>query len=102
MRIRGTQFLINTIVGTQHQYTTSDIESYLRDMIVSRLNDVLGETLKTLLDLPRYYDELGVALKTRVRDDFEKYGLELVDFYINSITPPEDVQKVIDERSGMA
>jgi membrane protease subunit (stomatin/prohibitin family) len=102
MRITGPQLFINTIVGTQRQYTTSDIESYLRDMIVSRLNDVLGETLKTLLDLPRYYDELGVALKTRVREDFEKYGLELVDFYINSITPPEEVQKAIDERSGMA
>jgi membrane protease subunit (stomatin/prohibitin family) len=27
--------------------------------------------------------------------------LELVDFFIGSITPPDDVQKVIDERSGM-
>ena len=102
MRIADPQIFVNTIVGTQQRFTTDDIESFLRDMIVSRLNDVLGETLKTLLDLPKYYDELGVALKTRVREDFGKYGLELVDFYINSITPPEDVQKIIDERSGMA
>jgi membrane protease subunit (stomatin/prohibitin family) len=27
--------------------------------------------------------------------------MELVDFYINRITPPEDAQKMIDERSGM-
>ncbi len=102
MRIIEPQLFVNTIVGTQHRYTTGDVEGFLRDIIVSRLNDVLGETLKTLLDLPRYYDELGVALKTRVKDDFDRYGLELVDFYINSITPPEDVQKIIDERSGMA
>lgn len=102
MRITEPQLFVNTIVGTQQRYTTGDIESFLREVIVARMNDVLGETLKTLLDLPRYYDELAVALKTRVRDDFDKYGLELVDFLINSITPPEDVQKVIDERSGMA
>jgi membrane protease subunit (stomatin/prohibitin family) len=96
------QLFVNTIVGTQQRFSTNDIQSFLRDVIVSRLNDVLGETLKTLLDLPRYYDELAVALKTRVLEDFDKYGLEVVDFYINSITPPEDVQKVIDERSGMA
>ena len=102
MRVHEPQLFVNTVVGTQQRFTTGDVEGFLRDIIVSRLNDVLGETLKTLLDLPRYYDELGVALKTRVKEDFGRYGLELVDFYINSITPPEDVQKVIDERSGMA
>ena len=102
IRVTEPQLFVNTIVGTQGRYTTGDIEGFLRDSIVSRLFDVLGETLKTLLDLPRYYDELGVALKTRIKEDFGKYGLEVVDFYINSITPPEEVQKVIDERSGMA
>jgi membrane protease subunit (stomatin/prohibitin family) len=102
IRINEPQLFVNTIVGTQQRYATDDVESFLRDIIVSRLNDVLGETLKTLLDLPKYYDELAVALKLRVKEDFGRYGLELVDFYINSITPPEDVQKIIDERSGMA
>jgi membrane protease subunit (stomatin/prohibitin family) len=36
-----------------------------------------------------------------VADDFSKQGLELVDFIISAITPPEEVQKMIDERSGM-
>ncbi|MBN2346407.1 MAG: zinc-ribbon domain-containing protein, partial [Candidatus Aminicenantes bacterium] len=40
-------------------------------------------------------------LKGRIADDFAKYGLEIVDFVINSITPPEEVQKMIDERAGM-
>jgi membrane protease subunit (stomatin/prohibitin family) len=61
----------------------------------------MGETLKTILDLPRHYDELAGGLKGRVADDFGKYGLELVDFLIGAITPPEDVQKMIDERAGM-
>ena len=34
-------------------------------------------------------------------DDFAKYGLELVDFLIGGITPPEEVQKMMDERAGM-
>jgi hypothetical protein len=36
-----------------------------------------------------------------VADDFGKYGVELVDFLIGAITPPEEVQKMIDERAGM-
>ncbi|MFO8058634.1 MAG: SPFH domain-containing protein [bacterium] len=101
MRVVEPQLFVNTLVGTQGKYSTSEIDSYLRDVVVARLNDLLGEQLKTIFDLPALYDELGVALKSRVADDFTKYGLEMIDFFVQSITPPEEVQKMIDERSGM-
>ena len=62
---------------------------------------MLGEQVKSILDLPKYYDALAAAGKARVKDDFAQYGVELIDFLINAITPPDDVQKVIDERTGM-
>jgi membrane protease subunit (stomatin/prohibitin family) len=101
-KVREPQLFINTFVGSRGAEGSDEVESYTKDMIVARLNDVLGENLKTVLDLPRYYDELSEALKARVKEDFSKYGLELVDFFIGAITPPEEVQKVIDEKSGMA
>ena len=101
LRIVQPLLFINTLVGTQGIYATEEISEYLRDVIVSRLNDLLGETLKSIFDLPRYYTELGVALKARIQQDFAKYGLELVDLFVNNITPPDDVQRMIDEKSGM-
>ena len=101
---RVTQPLLftNSLVGTQGTYTSDQVEGYLREVIVSRLNDFLGEHVDTILQLPRQYDEIGVAVKTRLQDDFRRYGLELIDFFINAITPPPDVQRMFDERSGMA
>jgi len=101
MRVAEPGIFLQQLVGTMGRYTTDSIEDFLRDLCVARLNDLLGETLKTVLDLPRYYDELAGGLKGRVADDFGKYGLELVDFLIGAITPPEEVQKMIDERAGM-
>jgi membrane protease subunit (stomatin/prohibitin family) len=100
-RVADPSIFIQQLVGTKGRYTSDGIEDFLRDICVARLNDLLGETLKTILDLPRYYDELAGGLKSRVADDFGKYGLELVDFLIGAITPPEEVQKMIDERAGM-
>jgi membrane protease subunit (stomatin/prohibitin family) len=40
-------------------------------------------------------------MKTRLAEEFRKYGTEMVDFYVNRITPPEDVERMIDERSSM-
>jgi len=101
MRIVQPLLFINTLIGTQGIFSSEEISNYLRDVIVSRMNDLLGEILKSIFELPRLYTELGIALKARGEQDFQKYGLELVDLFINSITPPDEVQKMIDERSGM-
>jgi membrane protease subunit (stomatin/prohibitin family) len=94
--------LINNLVGTKGIFATDEIEEFLRDITVSRLNDLLGETLDTLLHLPARYDETAEALKERLKEDFGRFGLEISSLYINSITPPPEVQKTIDERSSMA
>ncbi|UCF07056.1 MAG: SPFH domain-containing protein [bacterium] len=101
MKIVEPVLFINTVVGTQGIYTSDMINNYLRDVIVSRINDLFGEELDTIFNLPQYYDELAVMIKERLIGDFGKYGMELIDFFINSITPPAEVQKMIDERSGL-
>ena len=100
-RVTQPLLFVNTLVGTQGAYASDQAEAYLREVIVSRLNDFLGEHVDTIYQLPRQYDEIGVAVKTRLGDDFRRYGLELIDFFINAITPPPDVQRMIDERAGM-
>jgi membrane protease subunit (stomatin/prohibitin family) len=101
VRVANAQLFVNSVVGTRGAYSTDGVESYFRDAIVARLNDVLGENLTSIFDLPKLYDELSMGLKSRVADDFAKYGIELVDLFLGAITPPEEVQKMIDERSGM-
>jgi membrane protease subunit (stomatin/prohibitin family) len=102
VRVREPQLFVNTLVGSMNLYTTDGVESYFKDVIVARLTDLLGETLDTIFELPRLYDEIGTALRARVAEDFGRYGIELVDLFLGAITPPEEVQKVIDDRSGMA
>jgi membrane protease subunit (stomatin/prohibitin family) len=92
---------INTLVGTQGMFTAGEIEDYLNQVVVSRLNDYLGETLDSLLNLPARYDEMSVALSERLKNDFERFGMSLDQLFINAITPPAEVQQAIDDRSRM-
>jgi membrane protease subunit (stomatin/prohibitin family) len=102
IKVEQPVLLINSLVGTQGIYTTDAIEEYLNRVIVSRFNDFMGENLDTLFNLPAKYDELSEGLKSRVQDDFSRYGLELCQLFINSITPPPNVQKAIDDKSRLA
>ncbi len=101
IRVVQPVLFINTLAGTMGKYTTEQIEEYLRRVIVSRLNDLLGETLDTLFDLPGKFDELATGLKERLVKDFTRFGLALDELYITSITPPEDVQSAIDDSSRL-
>jgi membrane protease subunit (stomatin/prohibitin family) len=101
MNVADPQMFVNKIVGTQGIYETTQIEDYLRNIIVSRFTDVMGSTMKTLLDLPSQYNDVGAGLRASVQDDFNNLGLNLKALYVTSITPPDEVTKVIDQRSGM-
>ncbi|UCF84921.1 MAG: SPFH domain-containing protein [Desulfobacteraceae bacterium] len=93
---------INSLVGTMGKFTTEEIEEYLKRVIISRLNDYLGEKLDSLLNLPGQYDELSEDLQKRLQKDFSRFGLGLTQLYITSITPPPDVQKAIDDKSRLS
>jgi membrane protease subunit (stomatin/prohibitin family) len=92
---------INSMVGTMGKFGTEDISTYLKRIIVSRLNDYLGDTLDTILNLPGKFDELSIALQKRLISDFADFGLRLSHLYITSITPPEEVQQAIDDQGRL-
>lgn len=93
---------INSLVGTMGKITTDNISGYLKQVIVSRFNDYLGETLDTILNLAGQFDELSTELQKRLIGDFAHFGLHLSHLYITSITPPEEVQKAIDDKSRLS
>jgi len=101
MRVKDPQLFINEIVGTQGKYTTNEIEDYLRDSIVSKLNTVLGKNLKTVFDLGQHYPQIETGIKAEVADFFNSMGIELTDLIIVGIVPPDEVQEKINERSSM-
>jgi len=101
IQIQDPQLFVNRIVGTQGFYETSQIEGYLRGIIVTKLTDLLGELGRPILDLPALYEEIGAGAKAKVQDDFASMGIELRALYVNNISLPEKVQQAIDERASI-
>ena len=99
--VKDPQLFLVQVVGTRSTYLTSDIEDYLRSVIINEFNDMLGETLTSLLDVQAMSLDLAIAAQHALSDDFERLGLELRSFQISAITPPEEVQERIDQRTSM-
>ena len=64
LRVGDPILFVNTLVGSRGDFLVTELEDYFRDVIVSRLNDLVGEQVQSLFDLPALYNELGAAAKS--------------------------------------
>ena len=102
IQIADPSLFLNKVVGTQGVFTDTEIEDYLKNIIITRLTDVFGETVKSVFDLPQDFNELSIVIRTNIQNDFDALGLKIHDFLINSVSVPPEVQEMIDSRAGMA
>jgi excisionase family DNA binding protein len=99
-QISDPQQFVTQIVGTTGVYQTRDIQSRLRSMLLSKLQDLLGETTdaKNVADLIGLVEELGAGVRVKAQDDFKAIGMTLKSFYIESLKPSD---KSVEELRAM-
>src|SRR5690606_17291043 len=85
MRVSDPQLFVNQVVGQRSTYLVSDIEEFLRSIILTEFNDIIGETMTSILDLPLMIQEIASAARHALTDDFERLGLELLTFQIMAV-----------------
>lgn len=101
IRVADPQLFVNTLVGTQGFFDTDQLNSFLKGSIRTHLNDLFGESFQSYAKIRAHFEELSAAMKLKVKDDFDKYGIELRDFFIQDISVPPEVQEAFKERARM-
>jgi excisionase family DNA binding protein len=90
-QVADPQQFVTQLVGAQGIYRTADIENRLRNMLLSKLQDLLGETAQkhSVVELIGLTEELGAGVRAKAQDDFAAIGLTLKSFYIANLKPSE-------------
>lgn len=90
-QIKDAQQFVTQIVGAQGIYRTVDIENRLRSMLLSKLQDILGETAAkhSVVELIGLTEEIGAGVRAKSQDDFAAIGLTLKSFYMANLKPSE-------------
>lgn len=83
------QQFVAQIVGATGTYGTSEIKDRFRAMLLSKLQDLLGETTEasTVPELIGLVEEMGSSVRAKAQDDFKALGITLKSFYIESLKP---------------
>lgn len=92
------------VVGTRALYTVDDLETQLRNLVVAAMADALGNSGVPFLDLAANQAAMAARIQTALAPVFERYGVRLDTFAVESVSLPEELQKALDTRIavGMA
>lgn len=101
LRVANAGEFIKEVAGTNAHFQTEDIDGQLKRAIVTEFSDALGEMKIPALDLAAQYKELGEAIRAKINEDFNAYGLEVTKFYVENISLPPEVEAAMDKRASM-
>ncbi|MBN2584105.1 MAG: SPFH domain-containing protein [Planctomycetes bacterium] len=101
MRATDPAAMIREIAGTNAHFTTAEITDQLRNLIVTRFADLVGESRIPVLELAANFNELGDFVAERIRPEFQAYGLDVTKLLVENISLPPEVEAALDKRSSM-
>lgn len=100
-KIGITEEMISRFVGAQSDFYCDTIEDQIRVKVISSFSDCLGEHKIPALDLAAKYDEISEFMIEKLKENFQRLGLDLLSFALENISLPEEVQKAMDQRASM-
>ena len=101
LRVADPIQLIRELSGSNPHFSVEQISEQLRNLITSRLADLLGDSRQPVLDLASRYDELAAALRNRLAAEWAGYGLKLTTLLIENLTLPPEVEAALDRRTAI-
>lgn len=101
IRVIDPGLLIKEIVGTSHRLSVEGLTDQLRNFIVSRFAQSLGESQIPALDLAANYMQLGGVIVQYIRPEINAYGVDLTTLLVENISLPPEVEQALDTRTKM-
>ncbi len=101
MRVGDPGKFLKEIVGTDGEFTTDEINFQIRNIIVQEFSRVVAGSKIPVLDMAANTADLGKLITQAIDPAVAAYGLTLPEFYIENISLPEEVEKVMDKRTSM-
>jgi membrane protease subunit (stomatin/prohibitin family) len=100
-RVTDPRTFFTQVCGTRQRYLASDLEDQLRAMIVERMAGIFATSDVPFLDMAANQAVLASKIAAEMKPGFAALGLDMGQFIVESVSLPDELQKVMDQRIGM-
>ena len=101
LRIEDSRIFVTQIVGTMPEWSSDKVLEYFRGLILTNVNTsiskfVIRENI-SISSISAFSEDLSKIIEEKVRLEFSKVGLSLLNFYISGINIPQDELRKIQD-----
>src|SRR5437764_5228716 len=101
VRVSDPATFLRQLFATDPMFEAYEVTNQLRNMIVSRFVDVVGQAKMAVLDLAGNYEKMATLARDKLSSEMASIGLALTLFYIENISLPPEVEQALDTRTKM-
>ncbi|HIH35721.1 MAG TPA: SPFH domain-containing protein [Methanosphaera sp.] len=106
IRVVESKKLLKELVGTIRQFDQNTVGMYFRGVLFMNIKDYIAKQLIqnkiSILEIQSYLKKISVGIAIELQNEFDKYGLELVNFNCTEIVPMEDDPSYIQLKTALA
>ena len=106
IRVSDSKKFLIKLVTTMPSFDAMTVTKYFRSLYITKVKDAISTYLVhkhiSILEINAYIDELSQYMKERIQPVIDDYGIELVSFYVNEISVPEDDTAVVKLKDALA
>ena len=106
IQVADSKKLLIKMVGTLHQFDQKTVKKYFKGILLTHIKDyIAGEFIRSnisFLEVHAHLRQISDGIKNNLQDEFIKYGIELVHFNVNEITPSEDDPSYLQLKKALA
>ena len=106
VRVTDSRRLLKNLVGTVPQFDQNTLTKYFRGILLTNIKDfITSQFVKqqvSFLEIQANLKRISSGIAVLLQDEFEKYGLELVNFNVTEIVPDEKDSSYLQLKNALA
>lgn len=106
IQVADSRAFIVQLSATNPEFTSDQLSNYFKGALLTKAKDYIAETIVKqkipLLEVSAYLEEMSGSIQEKLSADFGKFGVKLVNFYLNSVDVPEDDDTVVRLKKALS
>ncbi len=106
VRVVDSKKLILKLVGTIDQFDQQTLKRYFKGILLTNIKDYIATQFVknnvSFLEIQSHLKSISAGIQLELGKEFAQYGIELVNFNVNEITPPEDDPSYMQLKNALA
>ncbi len=104
LKVSDSKKIVEKIIGALQENMTSDYEkisNYFKSLVVTNVKDLIANTIvkkkQSIFEIMASLNSISEACKNKISLELDKYGIKLINFFVESINIPQENTQIIRE-----